>query len=88
MSVKICLPVSHHFESKEKVQKLRDLDLYDFLEVRPSKIDYKEDIEKQKNIIKGCPHRQPFYLLFNYCSKKSIKNITNFSFKSTSHHHY
>ena len=47
MSVKICLPVSHHFESKEKVQKLRDLDLYDFLEVRPNKIDYKEDIEKQ-----------------------------------------
>jgi len=84
MSVKICLPVSHHFESKEKVQKLRDLDLYDFLEVRPNKIDYQEDIEKQTAF--HADNIQPIHNLkdedFKFVEKiaKNKKNLEIISF--------
>ena len=84
MSVKICLPVSHHFDSKEKVKKLRDLDLYDFLEVRPNKIDYEEEIEKQ--VAFHADNIQPIHNLkdadFRFVEKiaKNKKNLEIISF--------
>jgi uncharacterized protein (UPF0276 family) len=78
MSVKICLPISHHFESKEKVEKLRDLDLYDFLETRPNKIDYEEDIDKQ--VAFHADNIQPIHNLKDKDFKfieKIAKNKTN-----------
>jgi len=84
MDAKICLPVSHHFESKEKVQKLRDLGLYDFLEARPNKIDYEEEIEKQ--IAFHADNIQPIHRLkdedFKFIEKitKNKKNLEIISF--------
>ena len=47
MTINIALPISHHFNKKKNVKILQENRLYDFLEVRPSQIEYNEEIEKQ-----------------------------------------